>query len=120
MFRTMQIISISRPALLAGTLSALTACSAPQSQREPLATVLPARGITQLTSTGFAVDNAGHVLTAGHAADFCRAIYVSKDGRVVPAKLVARSSIKDLALLRVDEPMADPAVFARTVDTVKP
>jgi len=110
-----------RSAAIGVLCAVLGACAlSPTERNEPLATVLPARGLMQLTSTGFFVDRAGHVLTAGHAVEGCRRILVTQNGETLEASLVARSKVKDLALLQVDRTLGSPAVFARETDVAKP
>lgn len=66
-----------------------------------------------LNGTGFFVDEAGHVLTAGHAVENCTQIVVAKEKRRVAAKLVARSQRYDLALLKIPRTLGLAAVFPR-------
>ena len=51
-------------------------------------------------ATGVFVDMGGTVLTARHAVERCRNLYILKDGRVARAELVAVSGDADLALVR--------------------
>lgn len=66
----------------------------------------------ELFATGFVVDRHGLIVTAGHAVDGCASLYVVKGTRTLAAEVVARSSVDDLALLRVQDTLAPPAVFA--------
>jgi S1-C subfamily serine protease len=66
------------------------------------------------TGTAFFVDDAGHMLTAGHAAVDCARMLVSKEGRVVSARVVAVSSQVDLALIQTTRTLGLSAVFPRT------
>ncbi len=66
-----------------------------------------------LSSTGFFVDEAGHVVTAGHAVENCTQIVVAKEKRRFAAKLVARSQRYDLALLKIPRTLGLAAVFPR-------
>lgn len=52
------------------------------------------------SATGFFIDRKGTVLTARHAVEGCRALYVLKDGQVSRAELVVASEDADLAVLR--------------------
>src|ERR1700761_4924345 len=51
------------------------------------------------TGTAFFVDDVGHMLTAGHAADDCARVVVAKEGRVVAGRVLAVSAQSDLALI---------------------
>jgi S1-C subfamily serine protease len=108
------------PAVVLGAvLGCLAGCGgAPPGSVSSLATVGPATGIadigTELSSTGFFVDNSGYMLTAGHSADGCAELYVDKEGQVLKADLVARSDEHDLALIKVRQTLGLPAVFARS------
>jgi S1-C subfamily serine protease len=86
----------------------------PASSAKTLATVAPSNIGLELSSTGFFVDNDGHLLTARHAAADCTQLYVAKEDRVLKAKLVASSQTHDLALLKIEETLGLPAVFARS------
>jgi len=101
----------------AGLLIAVAACGRPdlpQGNQPLVAEVAPSQLSLELTGTGFFVDNDGHVLTANHAADGCARIYVEKEGRTLPATVVAHSQPDDLAVLKIRETLGLPAVFART------
>jgi S1-C subfamily serine protease len=107
---------ICRSTAFGFALSVLAACTEfGWDQDEPLATRIPSKGGLQLNSTGFFVDWSGHVLTAGHAAANCARLYIGKDGRTAAAVMVAAWPVQDLALLKADETMGAPAVFARNV-----
>jgi S1-C subfamily serine protease len=98
-----------------------TACAGPSDRGELLATIaMPARAGVELTSTGFFVDRSGHVMTAGHAAANCRDLSVTKDGRSLPAQLIARSVDDDLAVLKVDYDSGTAGVFARKTGSDTP
>jgi serine protease Do len=99
-------------------LGAMAACAPlPSSSNsgQRLATAAVASIGLQLTATGFFVDQNGHVLTAGHAATNCVSLFVNKGKTTLSAKLVAQSLVDDLAVLKVDETLSPPAVFARNV-----
>lgn len=66
------------------------------------------------TGTAFFVDDIGHMLTAGHAADDCARVVVAKEGRVVAARVLAVSTQSDLALIVVPKTLGLSAVFPRT------
>lgn len=113
--------SLARTMVLGGLSTIIAGCATPHGeQAAPLATVLPARGAANLTSTGFYVDDAGHVLTAGHAVGGCRRIVVASNGQPQEAAVIARSQKKDLALLKVERSLGAAAVFAREVDVERP
>jgi S1-C subfamily serine protease len=52
-----------------------------------------------MTGTGFYINSIGQLLTAAHVLDGCVKIEVKRDEDVVPAQLIARSNIVDLAVL---------------------
>ena len=53
--------------------------------------------------TGFYVSDRGHVLTNNHVVDGCRTITITHLGSAsVPARLVAKDSVNDLAVLSTD------------------
>src|SRR5262249_85733 len=81
---------------------------------KPLA--LPAPGGTQrvLGSTGFFVDDTGHLLTARHAVEGCVRVRISKEKWRLDARVVAVSSRYDLALLKTSKTLGLAAVFPRT------
>jgi S1-C subfamily serine protease len=101
-------------------LCGLAACDrAPVSGNEPatLATVTKAKIGLELIGTGFLIDRAGHVLTADHAVANCVERFVTQGDTTLAADLLAQSPADDLALLKVDGPLGEPAVFARTIAT---
>lgn len=60
---------------------------------------------TNSTGTGFFVSNAGHLLTAGHVANFDDTVDVTlSDGSKHRAKLVKYSKSLDASLLKIDQP----------------
>jgi hypothetical protein len=67
------------------------------------------------TGTAFFVDDVGHMLTAGHAAEDCARVIVAKEGRVVAGRVLAVSTQSDLALILVPKTLGLSAVFPRTV-----
>lgn len=75
----------------------------------------PAGFRREKTSTAFFIDDAGHMLTARHAAEDCGRILVAKEGQVVAARVVALSSSVDLALIKVPKTLGLAAVFPRSV-----
>lgn len=94
------------------------AISVPAQRIEPTRPLaLPPQGGSArvLTSTGFFADEAGHVLTAGHAVENCTQIIVAKEKYRLAAKLVARSPRYDLALLKIPRTLGLAAVFPQTV-----
>lgn len=66
----------------------------------------------ELFATGFVVDRQGLVLTVAHAVEGCATLYVVKGDRTLAARVKARSTSSDLALLEVGAILAPPAVFA--------
>jgi S1-C subfamily serine protease len=84
------------------------------------ATIVVARGgaghdPAREDGTAFFVDGAGHMLTARHAAEDCTRIVVFKEGRAVPAQLVALSPRFDIALIKAPKTLGLAAVFPRNV-----
>ena len=67
------------------------------------------------TGTAFFVDDVGHMLTAGHAAEDCTRVVIAKEGRVVAGRVLAVSTQSDLALILVPKTLGLSAVFPRTV-----
>jgi S1-C subfamily serine protease len=118
------VTSVARPGLRAtpsmitcgAMLCCLLACTGgpPANSAKALATVAPSNIGVELSSTGFFVDNDGHLLTARHAATDCAQLYVAKEDRVLKAKLVASSATHDLAMLKIAETLGLPAVFTRS------
>jgi serine protease Do len=68
-----------------------------------------------LNSTGFFVDEAGHLLTARHAVENCTRVIVAKETHRIIARVVAQSSRYDLALVKVAKTLGLAAVFPRSV-----
>jgi S1-C subfamily serine protease len=63
-------------------------------------------------ATGFAISNAGHILTNAHVVRGCSDIRVtSPSGDMGPTSIIAIDSVNDLALLRVSPAPRDIAVF---------
>jgi S1-C subfamily serine protease len=89
--------------------------TAPQSLARPPE---PAAIRREKSGTAFFVDDAGHMLTARHAAEDCARIVVAKEGRVVAARVVALSPRFDLALIKVPKTLGLAAVFPRSVTAV--
>jgi S1-C subfamily serine protease len=77
----------------------------------------PAMIRREKTGTAFFVDDAGHMLTARHAAEGCTRLVVAKEGRVVAARLVALSPRIDIALIKVPKTLGLAAVFPRNATT---
>ena len=75
----------------------------------------PAAIRREKNGTAFFVDDAGHMLTARHAAEDCTRIVVVKEGRAVAARLVALSPRFDIALIKVPKTLGLAAVFPRSV-----
>lgn len=71
----------------------------------------PVTSTREMSGTGFFVDDVGHLLTARHAAENCTRLIVVKEGRAVPAHLVALSPSVDLALLKIPRTLGLAAVF---------
>jgi serine protease Do len=66
-----------------------------------------------LNSTGFFVDGEGHMLTARHAVESCTRVIVAKEKYRMVARVVARSTSYDLALLKIPRTLGLAAVFPR-------
>ena len=86
--------------------------TAPQSLARPPE---PATIRREKSGTAFFVDDSGHMLTARHAAEDCARVIVAKEGRAVPARVVALSPRFDLALIKVPKTLGLAAVFPRQV-----
>jgi hypothetical protein len=86
--------------------------TAPQSLARPPE---PAAVRREKSGTAFFVDDSGHMLTARHAAEDCVRVIVAKEGRFVPARVVALSPRFDLALIKVPKTLGLAAVFPRNV-----
>ncbi|MCA8929574.1 MAG: trypsin-like peptidase domain-containing protein [Alphaproteobacteria bacterium] len=66
-----------------------------------------------IIGSGIFVSDRGDVLTNRHVIDSCRAISVLQpDGRTVPARVIARSRMYDLGLLRTGKRPTETAAFA--------
>jgi S1-C subfamily serine protease len=89
--------------------------TAPQSLARPPE---PAAVRREKSGTAFFVDDSGHMLTARHAAEDCVRVIVAKEGRFVPARVVALSPRFDLALIKVPKTLGLAAVFPRQVTAV--
>ncbi len=90
----------------------------PQQLKPPNALALPPATPSihrQLTGSGFFADETGHVLTAAHVVVNCARVMITKEHRHAFAKLVARSSGADLALLKAPRTLGLAAVFPRSV-----
>ena len=58
------------------------------------------------TGSGFFVSKAGHILTNAHVVDGCSSITAKADGGLgVPAQVLARDTVNDLAVLKVAGPV---------------
>lgn len=64
-----------------------------------------------LNSTGFFVDESGHMLTARHAVEGCSQVVIVKDRYRVAGRVVAVSPRYDLALLKIPKTLGLAAVF---------
>jgi S1-C subfamily serine protease len=67
------------------------------------------------SGTAFFVDDSGDLLTAGHIVDDCLSVVVTKEGRVLPARVEAFSREPDLALVKVSATLGLSAVFPREI-----
>jgi hypothetical protein len=82
----------------------------------PLSRTRDVANVTREKSgTGFFVDDAGHMLTARHAAEDCVGLVVAKEGRAMTAHLVALSPSADLALIKVSRTFGLAGVFPNHV-----
>lgn len=69
--------------------------------------------------TGFFISAQGHALTNNHVAGECRNIAALLEGQRVPAQLVRRDQLNDLALVRVQVPSAVPFVRFRAAPSIR-
>ena len=57
--------------------------------------------------TGFYVSSKGHVLTNNHVIDGCRDVLITRSGMsAIPAHVIAKDALNDLALISTDLPQA--------------
>lgn len=62
---------------------------------------VPKRG----TGSGFVIDERGHILTNNHVVEDAQSLEVTlADGSTIPAELVGRDPLNDLAVIRIDVP----------------
>lgn len=61
--------------------------------------------------TGFAVNGAGDVVTSEHGVNSCSSMRVHVQGQAIPATVVARDHLNDLALLHIGHSFAAPVTF---------
>ncbi|MFQ5848401.1 MAG: S1C family serine protease [Candidatus Methylomirabilales bacterium] len=62
---------------------------------------IPQRG----TGSGFIIDTQGYIVTNNHVVEDAQSLEVTlADGRKVPARLIGRDSLNDLAVIKVDVP----------------
>lgn len=87
-------------AALVGCGIVLTAVLATPARTADLSVTPPHRYEIAPNASGFFIDLKGTVLTARHAVEGCKSLYLLKDGRVTRAELIAASDDADLALLR--------------------
>lgn len=63
--------------------------------------VVPQRG----AGSGFIIDKEGHIVTNNHVVEDAKSLEVTlADGRKVPAKLIGRDSLNDLAVIKIEVP----------------
>ncbi|MEE8282782.1 MAG: trypsin-like peptidase domain-containing protein [candidate division NC10 bacterium] len=63
--------------------------------------VIPQRG----AGSGFIIDKEGHVVTNNHVVEDAKSLEVTlADGRKVPAKLIGRDPLNDLAVIKIEVP----------------
>ena len=63
--------------------------------------VVPQRG----AGSGFIIDKEGHVVTNNHVVEDAKSLEVTlADGRKVPAKLIGRDPLNDLAVIKIEVP----------------
>jgi len=68
------------------------------------------------SGTAFAVSNIGHLLTNAHVVSECRSVQISiPDGALVAAKVVAKDTTNDLALLKAEVSTREVATFRSSV-----
>lgn len=108
-------VALFLSAALAGIVAACTPDMGPGADRGSLAAApRTSRPGLVLSGTGFFVNDDGYLLTAAHAATGCSNLHITKDGRTLRSRLIARSRSGDLAILKIDETMGLPAVFVRS------
>ena len=61
--------------------------------------------------TGFAVNGAGDLVTSEHGVNSCSSMRVHVQGQAIPATVVARDHLNDLALLHIGHSFAAPVTF---------
>jgi|HubBroStandDraft_1064217.scaffolds.fasta_scaffold00449_24 S1-C subfamily serine protease len=61
--------------------------------------------------TGIAVSAQGDIVTSDHGVNSCGSMSIHTRALVLPAKIVARDRLNDLALLHIDHGFAAPAIF---------
>jgi serine protease Do len=80
---------------------------------------MPMPGPVSGTGSGFILDSAGHILTNSHVVDGGAKLKVTlEDGRELPARIVARDSRTDVAVVRLEQPPAN-LTAARIGDSSK-
>ena len=80
---------------------------------------MPMPGPAQGTGSGFILDSAGHILTNSHVVDGGAKLKVTlEDGRELPARIVARDSRTDVAVVRLEQAPAN-LTAARIGDSSK-
>jgi len=80
-------------------------------------------GVLRGALTGFAVNTAGDILTSDHGVASCSGMQIHLHGETLPATVVARDHLNDLALLHVGHSFPAPVTFRdgagiRQADTV--
>lgn len=105
------------PALAVAVAPPSTAV-APKAPVAPEAKRAPSKSSS---GSGFFVTPEGHILTNAHVVDGCTATTVSHgDERGVQARILARDTTNDLALLKVDTKPADVASLRTTIRLGEP
>jgi serine protease Do len=88
----------------------------PPGERRPRSGDVPRRG----TGTGFIVEADGHILTNHHVIDGAERITVKlADGRSLRAVVVGSDPDTDIALIKVDAPMALPNALLGNSDSLR-
>jgi serine protease Do len=104
-------------------MSAVISGLRPDSTKYPAALSLKARSLEFAvkkdkpwgSGTGFYINGNGQVLTAAHVIQDCTKLDVKRDDQVLPAKVIASSSVVDLAALDTDTPSPAFLPFRRSL-----
>lgn len=70
-----------------------------------------APGMARSSLTGFAVNTSGDIVTSDHGVRTCTSMLMHREGRSLPATIVAQDRQNDLALLHVGKAFPAPLTF---------